>query len=66
MLKILFLSLGIMLLFEGLLYTLFPNQMKKMMQMVLLIDNQKIRNIAIFFSIIGFVIIYYNIREYLT
>ena len=66
MLKILFLSLGIMLLFEGLLYTLFPNQMKKMMQMALLIDNQKIRNIAIFFSIIGFVIIYYNIREYLT
>ena len=66
MLKILFLSLGIMLLFEGLLYTLFPNQMKKMMQMALLIDNQKIRNIAIFFSIVGFVIIYYNIREYLT
>ena len=52
-----------MLLFEGLLYAFFPNQMKKIMQMALLLDNQKIRNIAIFFSIIGFVLIYYNIKE---
>ena len=63
MLKFLFLGLGIMLLFEGLLYAFFPNQMKKIMQMALLLDNQKIRNIAIFFSIIGFVLIYYNIKE---
>jgi len=63
MLKFLFIGLGIMLLFEGLLYAVFPNQMKKIMQMAVLLDNQKIRNIAIFFSIIGFVLIYYNIRE---
>ena len=63
MLKFLFLGLGIMLLFEGLLYAFFPNQMKKIMQMALLLDNQKIRNIAIFFSIIGFALIYYNIKE---
>lgn len=50
-----------MLLIEGLLYGLFPNQMKKMMQMALLLDNQKIRNIALFFSIIGFVLIYFTI-----
>ena len=61
MLKFLFFGLGIMLLIEGLLYGLFPNQMKKMMQMALLLDNQKIRNIALFFSIIGFALIYFTI-----
>ena len=61
MLKFLFFGLGVMLLIEGLLYCLFPNQMKKMMQMALLLDNQKIRNIALFFSIIGFALIYFTI-----
>ncbi len=63
MLKFLFLGIGIMLLIEGFLYAAFPNQMKKIMQMALQLDNQKLRNIAIIFSIIGFVLIYTIIRN---
>ena len=58
MLKFLFLGIGIMLLIEGFLYAAFPNQMKKIKQMALQLDNEKLRNIAIIFSIIGFVLIY--------
>tara|TARA_Y100000748_G_C15120302_1_gene341960 strand:+ start:70 stop:267 length:198 start_codon:yes stop_codon:yes gene_type:complete len=64
MLKFLLIGLGIMLLIEGALYGIFPSQMKKMMQMMSAFDDQKIRNIAIPFSIIGFLLIYFNIKGY--
>ena len=63
MLKFLLLGLGIMLLIEGSLYGIFPKQMKKMMQIALTLDDTKIRNMAIVLCIIGFFLIYFNIRE---
>ena len=64
MLKFLLIGLGIMLLIEGALYGIFPNQMKNMMKIMSGFDDQKIRNIAIPFSIIGFLLIYFNIKGY--
>ena len=58
MLKLLLLGLGIMLLFEGAMYGLFPKKMKKIITM----EDQKIRNIAMVFCVIGFFIIYFIIR----
>ena len=62
MLKLLLLGLGIMLLIEGALYGLFPSNMKKMMQIMSTFEDRKIRNIALPFCVIGFLLIYFNIK----
>ena len=63
MFKLLLLGVGIMLLIEGAMYALYPNQMKKMMKVVCELDNQKIRNIAMPICLIGFFLIYFNVKE---
>ena len=63
MLKLLLLGLGIMLLFEGAMYGLFQKKMKKMMELFVTLEDQKIRNIALPFCLIGFCLIYFTIKE---
>ena len=62
MIKLLLLGFGIMLLIEGLIYGLFPKNAKQMMKKIITMEDQKIRNIAIVFCVIGFFIIYFIIR----
>tara|TARA_B100000686_G_scaffold128756_1_gene135930 strand:+ start:103 stop:294 length:192 start_codon:yes stop_codon:yes gene_type:complete len=63
MLKFFLIGLGIMLLIEGGMYGIFPKQMKNLMKLALNISEQKIRNIALASCVIGFCLIYFNIRD---
>ena len=63
MLKLIFFGLGIILFLEGAIYSLFPKQMKKAMDLLLQTNEQKIRNISIPICLIGFCLIYFTIRE---
>ena len=60
MLKLLLIGFGLMLLIEGCLYGLFPNKMKNLMRVIQDYDDQKIRNTAIPFCLIGFCLIYFR------
>ena len=62
MLQLLLIGFGLMLLIEGCLYGLFPNKMKNLMRVIQDYDDQKIRNTAIPFCLIGFCLIYFNIK----
>ena len=53
-----------MLLFEGLLYFFFPQQMKNMMKTIQNIEVEKIKTIATMASVIGACLIYFTIKSY--
>jgi len=53
-----------MLLFEGLLYFFFPQQMKDMMKTIENIEVEKIKTIATMASVIGACLIYFTIKSY--
>ena len=57
--KELIVAVGLLFVIEGLLYTIFPDQMKKMMEMMKDIPASKLRSGGLFFALIGFIIIYY-------
>jgi hypothetical protein len=54
-----FTAIGLLLFIEGLLYTMFPGIMKKMLNSMKDLSEQKLRFGGFIFSIIGFVIIAY-------
>ncbi len=53
-----------MLLIEGLLYFLFPQQMKEMMKTIENMEIEKIKTIATVACIIGACLIYFTIKFY--
>jgi len=53
-----FLALGVILLFEGVLYALFPGAVQKMMKMAINLPEDKLRSFGLVAAITGFVIIY--------
>ena len=64
MLKYVLIGMGFMLLFEGLLYFFFPQQMKDMMKTIENMEVEKIKTIATIASIIGACLIYFTIKSY--
>ena len=52
-------AVGLLLFIEGLLYALFPNGMKSMLNFMKDLSEQKLRVGGLIFAIIGFVIIAY-------
>ncbi|MCC3862163.1 DUF2065 domain-containing protein [Pseudemcibacter aquimaris] len=51
-------AIGLVLVIEGLLYALFPNNMKRMMAMALEQPAESLRNAGLIAAIIGIAIIY--------
>ena len=64
MLKIFLLSIGLVLVFEGLLYFLFAGKMLKYLEQISRIDPQKIKTISVFAVGIGVCLIYFTLRFY--
>ena len=64
MLKYFLIGIGFMLLIEGLLYFLFPQQMKEMMKTIENMEIEKIKTIATVACIIGACLIYFTIKFY--
>ena len=64
MLKYVLIGMGFMLLFEGLLYFFFPQQMKDMMKTIENMEVEKIKTIATIVCIIGACLIYFTIKSY--
>ncbi len=56
--KELIVAIGLLFVFEGLLYTIFPTQMKKMLQQMQNISASNLRSGGLFFALIGFIIIW--------
>lgn len=58
-LGLIFFFISIVFIVEGIIYTIFPNYMKKMLSLVLSLDIEKIRFIGLLFCSIGFIMLYY-------
>ena len=54
-----FTAVGLLLFIEGLLYSMFPGSMKKMLNSMKDLSEQKLRIGGLIFAIIGFIIIAY-------
>lgn len=54
-----FIAVGLLLFIEGILYTIFPGSMKKMLNSMKDLSEQKLRAGGFIFAIIGFIIIAY-------
>ena len=46
-------ALGLVMVIEGLLYAVFPEGMKRMMQQLLTLPSEKIRSAGLVFAVIG-------------
>ncbi len=57
--KELFIAFGLFLFIEGILYALFPSKMKNMIKKLELVKDNQLRSFGLFFTILGFVIVYY-------
>ena len=52
-------AFGLFLFIEGILYALFPSNMKSMLKKLELIKDNQLRSGGLIFAVIGFIIIYY-------
>ena len=64
MLKVLLLSIGFVLVFEGLIYFLFAGKMVEFLKKISKIDPQTIKTISVFSVGIGVCLIYFTLRFY--
>ena len=55
---LIFFFISIVFIAEGILYTLFPNYMKKMLNYILSLNSDNIRIIGLFFIFVGTVVLY--------
>ncbi len=46
-------ALGLVMVIEGLLYALFPEGMKRMMQLLLTLPSEQVRSAGLVFAVIG-------------
>ena len=53
-----FVAIGLLFVIEGLLYSLFPDQMKGMMQKMKDLPSNSLRIGGLFFALIGFIIVW--------
>ncbi len=52
-------AFGLFLFIEGILYAIFPANMKNMLKKLELVKDSQLRSGGLIFAIIGFIIIYY-------
>ena len=64
MLKLLILGIGLLLLFEGLLYFFLAGNLKMLLEQLGKVDPQKIKTISLLMLIIGACLIYFTFRTY--
>ena len=64
MLKVLLLSIGLVLVFEGLIYFLFAKQVRNMLEVIKSYDPEKIRSFSSILVIIGLCLIYFTFKFY--
>ncbi len=55
-------SLGLLLIIEGLLYAVFPNRMKSMIQKMLEMDNNTLKWGGLMSAILGFIMLWATIE----
>ena len=55
---LIFFFISIVFIAEGIIYTLFPNYMKKMLNYILSLNSDNIRVVGLFFIFIGTVVLY--------
>ena len=53
-----FVAIGLLFVIEGLLYSMFPDQMKNMMQKMKDVPSSSLRAGGLFFALIGFIIVW--------
>tara|TARA_B100001057_G_scaffold478450_1_gene548920 strand:+ start:19 stop:204 length:186 start_codon:yes stop_codon:yes gene_type:complete len=56
----LIIAFGLFLFIEGILYALFPSKMRNMLKKLELVKDSQLRTGGLFFTILGFAIIYYT------
>ena len=64
MIKLLLLSMGILLIFEGLLYFFLAGNLKSLLDQISKVDPQKIKTISLIMVAIGSCLIYITLRFY--
>ena len=57
--KELLIALGLLLVIEGLLYAVFPNSMKNMLNLMKDMPATKLRSGGLIFAVIGFILVWY-------
>ena len=64
MFKLFLLGVGLLLLFEGILYFLLAGNLKILLDQLRKVDPQKIKTISLIMTIIGACLIYFTFRFY--
>lgn len=64
MLKLLLLGIGLLLLFEGILYFFLADNFNSILSQLSKVDPQKIKTISLIMTIIGACLIYFTFRFY--
>ena len=57
--KELLIALGLLLVIEGMLYAVFPNSMKNMLNLMKDMPATKLRSGGLIFAVIGFILVWY-------
>ena len=64
MLEILLTSIGLVLIIEGVLYFFLAKNLNKYLNMLSLITPQTLKNISLFFALMGLCLIYFTFKYY--
>ena len=62
--EILLTSIGLVMIIEGLLYFFLANNLKKLLNILSVINPQTIKNISAFCTLIGLCLIYFTFKYY--
>ncbi len=64
MFEILLISIGLVLIIEGVFYFFLANNLKKYLDMLSVINTQTVKNISLFFALLGLCLIYFTFKFY--
>ena len=64
MIEILIISIGLVLVIEGILYFILASRLNHLLEMLKKIDAQKIKTISLFVALLGICLIYFTLRFY--
>ena len=64
MTEIIFTSIGLVLILEGILYFLLANNLNKLLNLISAINPQTIKNVSAFCALMGLCLIYFTFKYY--